>query len=101
MNTNFCIELSDDSAQNVSGGYYFGDPSNTTIRETLTIVKNLTSTVKVTGNFAGAEADAAAFGKGTSTQSITATYTDPGKSVSTATSISASAGHQMSGRPSY
>ncbi|MFQ3616118.1 MAG: hypothetical protein SNJ57_14410 [Cyanobacteriota bacterium] len=81
----------------VNGGYYFG-PSSTThvnavIKETLDIKKNLVSTVLVKGNFAGAEADAVAYGKNTSTQAISATFVDQGKaSMSTATSVSATSG---------
>ena len=90
MNTNFCIELSDDAAQNVSGGYYFGDPSTTNITENLNINKTLTSRVFVYGHFAGAEADAVAFGYGSATQAISSTATGPVSSESKATSISAS-----------
>jgi hypothetical protein len=96
MNTNFCIELSDDSAQNISGGYYFGDPVNTSITENLRITKYLTSCVDVKGHFAGSEAEAFADGPGSSTQSITLTATDPTGSVSKATSVSASSGSRMS-----
>jgi hypothetical protein len=90
MNTNFCIELSDDSAQNVSGGYYFGDPVNTNIRENLYITKFLASDVRVYGHFAGAEAGAQAYGYGSSTQAISDTYTSYFGSASNATSVSAS-----------
>ena len=89
MNPNFCIELSDDSAQNVSGGYNFGDSSYTSIYEKLDISKNLYSNTNVYGHFAGAEAEALAKGYGTSTQALSKTYTDPLTSASSATSVSA------------
>ncbi len=93
MNPNFCIELSDDSAQNVSGGYDFGNSSYTSIYENLNITKNLYSNAVVYGHFAGAEAEALAKGYGTSTQALSKTYTDPVTSASSATSTSATGGY--------
>jgi hypothetical protein len=92
MNTTFWTELSDDSAQNVSGGYFFGGNVNTTIKETLDIKKTLVSKVTVIGKFAGAEASAEAYGANTSTQAISNTYTGALGSASDATSISATGG---------
>jgi hypothetical protein len=79
--------------ENVEGGYYFGDPVNTRIREDLRIDKYFDGQTYVKNNFAGAEGSADAFGPSTSTQSITNTYSSyrVGSS-SDATSISASAG---------
>jgi hypothetical protein len=59
--------------ENVEGGYYFGDPVNTTIRENLYINKDFYGDTYVKNNFAGAEGSAVATGPNTSTQSITAT----------------------------
>jgi hypothetical protein len=98
MNTNFCIELSDESAQNVSGGYYFGESSNTVIKENLDIKKNFYSNVYVKGQFAGAEADAVAGGANSATQAITATYTGIYGSQSKATSVSATSGYNWNMR---
>lgn len=102
MNTNFCVELSDDAAQDVSGGYYFGASSNTlvtaNITENLTINKNFTSRTIVVGNLAGAEAAATALGNNTATQAISSTavvqggFFQRGGSASNATSVSATNG---------
>jgi hypothetical protein len=98
MNTNFCIELSDDSAQNVSGGYYFGASSYTNvyanIYENLSINKNFNSRTNIFGNFAGGEAAATAVGPNTSTQAISSTNVVQGYgSASNATSISGTNGY--------
>ncbi len=97
MNTNFWIELSDDAAQDISGGYYFG-PSSTTfvsanITENLNINKFFRSVTNVFGNFAGGEATATAIGANTATQAIsnTAVVQQLG-STSNATSLSATNG---------
>jgi hypothetical protein len=97
MNSNFGIELSDDSAQNVSGGYYFGSSSNTyvnaNIYENLNIKKYFESKTNVYGNLAGAEAEATASGPNTATQGITYTNVRQGYgSTSVATSLSATNG---------
>lgn len=93
MSTNLFVELSDDLAQNVGGGYYFGDPVNTNIRENLEIFKYLQSDVFVRGQFAGAEAGAVADGPDSATQAITNTITDYRfGSASQATSTSATNG---------
>jgi hypothetical protein len=79
--------------ENVEGGYYFGDPVNTRIREDLRIDKYFDGQTYVKNNFAGAEGSADAFGPNTSTQSITATnavYRFGSSSEST--SVSAAAG---------
>lgn len=79
--------------ENVEGGYYFGDPVNTTIKENLDIKKRFDGVTKVKGNFAGSEGSAFAEGPNTSTQSIT--YTDAvyrRSSTSLATSVSAASG---------
>jgi hypothetical protein len=59
--------------ENVEGGYFFGDPVDTRIREDLRINKYFDGQTYVTNNFAGSEGYATAFGPNTSTQSITAT----------------------------
>jgi hypothetical protein len=93
MNFNTCIELSDDSAQNVSGGYYFGPNSSTTVTENLTIKKYFESKTNIYGNFAGAEADAYASGPNTSTQAVSYTNVIKGvSSASNATSVSGTNG---------
>ena len=102
MNTNFCAELSDDAAENVSGGYYFGSSSttfvNANITENLTINKLFQSRTNVFGNLAGAEAAATAFGSNTATQAISSTgvvqggFFQQGASASNATSLSATNG---------
>lgn len=97
MNSNFGIELSDDSAQNVSGGYYFGSSSTTTvtanITENLNINKYFQSKTNIYGNFAGAEAGATASGPNTATQAISSTNVVQGYgSASNATSISGTNG---------
>lgn len=94
MNTNFCIELSDESAQNISGGYYFGESSNTNITENLYINKNFYSKVDIKGQFAGAEGDAIAQGPNSAAQAITATYTGVLGSQAKSTSVSATNGYQ-------
>lgn len=77
----------------VLGGYDFGGNHSSNIYENLYINKYLRSDVDVYGNFAGAEADAKALGKNTSTQAISRTFTDQGyASASNATSVSASEG---------
>ncbi|WP_373542177.1 hypothetical protein [Chamaesiphon sp.] len=97
MNTNFCIELSDDAAQDISGGYYFG-PSSTTnvnanISENLFINKYFQSITRVFGNLAGGEATATAIGANTATQAISNTQVVQGfGSTSNATSLSATNG---------
>jgi hypothetical protein len=93
MNFNTCIELSDDSAQNVSGGYYFGKSSTTNVTENLNIKKYFESKTNIYGNFAGAEADATAYGPNTSTQAISYTTVTKGvSSASNATSVSGTNG---------
>ena len=97
MNTNFCIELSDDAAQDVSGGYYFGASSTTNvtanISENFTINKTFLSRTAVVGNLAGAEAAATSIGLNTATQAISSTTVVQGfGSSANATSISASNG---------
>ncbi|WP_295622080.1 hypothetical protein [Chamaesiphon sp. GL140_3_metabinner_50] len=101
MNTNFGIELSDESAQSVSGGYYFGSSSNTNVNaniyENLNIKKYFESKTNVYGNFAGAEAEATASGPNTATQGISYTNVVKGYgSTSNATSLSATNGYRWS-----
>jgi hypothetical protein len=98
MNPNFGIEVTDDSAENVSGGYYFGASSTTLVKanitENLTIDKKFTSKTMIRGNFAGAEAGATAFGANTATQAISSTTVVQGYgSTSNATSISGTNGN--------
>jgi hypothetical protein len=83
---------------NVEGGYYFGPSSKTNviakIKEDLDIKKNFVGKTFVKGNFAGAQANADAIGKNTSTQAITETFAVQGKaSSSVATSVSATSGY--------
>jgi hypothetical protein len=92
MNTNFGIELSDESAQNVGGGYYFGESSNTNVYENLSINKKLYSDTYIKGNFAGAEAKAIAGGPNSATQAVSFTYTGAYGSESNATSVSGTSG---------
>ena len=97
MNTNFCIELSYDAAQDVSGGFYFG-PSSTTvvtanISQIFSINKSFLAQTAVVGNLAGAEATATSIGLNTATQAISSTTVVQGSgSSANATSISASNG---------
>ncbi|MBW4540860.1 MAG: hypothetical protein KME43_17165 [Myxacorys chilensis ATA2-1-KO14] len=78
---------------NVLGGYFFGESSNTVIKEYLELNKKLTSKVDIKGNFAGAEADATALGKNSSSQAVSYTFTKEGfGSESKATSVSGSQG---------
>lgn len=89
MTNNLWIELSDDSAQNVSGGYYFGDSSYTKIREELDINKNFKSKVEIKGGFAGAEADATYEGPQGAAQAVTASFTGFKGGYAKSTSVSA------------
>lgn len=81
----------------VKGGYYFGPSSKTfvfaKIYEDLKINKKFNSDVNIDGNFAGAQANADALGKNTSTQAVSVTFTKEGVgSTSVATSVSGSEG---------
>jgi hypothetical protein len=79
--------------ENVEGGYYFGDPVDTRIREDLRIDKYFDGQTYVRNAFAGSEATADAFGPNTSTQTITDTLAVYRvRSDSQATSVSAAAG---------
>jgi hypothetical protein len=79
--------------ETVEGGYYFGDPVNTTIRENLDIRKYFDGQTYVRNNFAGSEGTALASGPSTSTQSITASNAVYRVgSASQSTSVSAAAG---------
>jgi hypothetical protein len=81
------------SEATVEGGYYFGVSSSTYITENLNITKYLNSKVDIKGNFAGAEAEATAMGKNSTTQALSFTNTVQGVgSSSSATSISGSLG---------
>jgi hypothetical protein len=98
MNPNFGIEVTDDSAENVSGGYYFGSSSTTIVKanitENLDINKKFKSITFIRGNFAGAEAGATAVGANTATQAISSTTVIQGYgSTSNATSISGTNGN--------
>jgi hypothetical protein len=89
MTTNFWIEISDDSAQNVSGGFNsaFG---NVYFNENFYVNKSLYSYANPTGYLATAESDAKAYGYGAAAQIFTNTYTTPGYAFAQGTSISAS-----------
>jgi hypothetical protein len=89
MSNNLWIELSDDSAQNVSGGFnsafgkvYFDEYFN--------VDKKLKSDTKVRGYLATAESDAQAYGDGAVAQIFTNTITTPYAVSAQGTSISAS-----------
>jgi hypothetical protein len=89
MSNNLWIELSDDSAQNVSGGFNsaFG---TVYFNEYFKVDKELYSDVRVRGYLATAESDAKAYGKGAVAQIFTYTETTPFGAYSQGTSISAS-----------
>jgi hypothetical protein len=89
MSNNLWIELSDDSAQNVSGGFNsaFG---NVYFNEYFNVYKNVYSNVDPRGYLATAESDAQAYGRGAVAQIFTNTYTTPGYTFAQGTSISAS-----------
>lgn len=106
MNTNFCVELSDDAAQDVSGGFYFGQSSttnvNANIRELFVITQDVFSVTRVVGNLAASEAAASAIGNNTATQTVSSSAVvqgspfSRGQSYSDATSISATNGANFS-----
>lgn len=89
MTNNLWIELSDDSAQNVSGGFNsaFG---NVFFSEFFDVNKELDSDVRVRGYLATAESDAQAFGNGAVAQIFTNTFTTSSGAFAQGTSISAS-----------
>lgn len=79
----------------VVGGYYFGPSSLTVNLQYLGIGVGLTSVTKISGNFAGAEADATAMGSNTFTEAITSTTVVQGVgSISNATSAAGTNGFQ-------
>jgi hypothetical protein len=89
MTTNFWIEISDDSAQNVSGGFNSAY-GNVYFNEYFNVYKNVYSNVDPKGHLATAESDAKAYGYGTVAQIFTYTETTPYSSYAQGTSISAS-----------
>jgi hypothetical protein len=88
MSNNLWIELSDDSAQNVSGGFNsaFG---RVVFDEFFNVDKRLDSDVRVRGYLATAESDARATGSGAVAQIFTFTETDSRSASAQGTSISA------------
>lgn len=77
MNPNFFVELSDDSAQNVSGGLVIG--TTTTGGATFTLKKTYHSYIQLSpGNAADAGASATAFGTRTVAEANTSTYSQQG-----------------------
>lgn len=87
MNTNFCIELSDDAAQNISGGL------SVSFNERFQIYKSIVSKTDIYGNVATGVATATATGSDTVTQTITLTNAAQGySSSSTSGSVSATSG---------
>jgi hypothetical protein len=70
MNTNFCIELSDDSAQNISGGFDFGSNSFTTAQFGFLSGSLITSRTRIDGNTAIGESDNVALGRYTYTNGV-------------------------------
>ncbi len=77
MNSNFFVELSDDSAQNVSGGILI--TTNTTGGATFNLNKTFYSTISIgQGNSADAGAGATAYGTRTVAEANTYTISQQG-----------------------
>lgn len=91
MNSNLFIELSDDSAQNVSGGLYLGTSTNSSAIFNLN--KQFYSTISIgRGNSADASASASAVGTRTLAEANTGSTTIQGYSSSAgSTSVAVSA----------
>ena len=91
MNTSFWIELSDDAAQNVSGGWSRG---GTTVyfKEQFYVEKYIKSNLNISGNVAVAAATSNAVGYNTVTQTYTGSSVYQGySSSSTSGSVAAAA----------
>jgi hypothetical protein len=85
MNSNFFVELSDNSAQGISGG----STSNRTTNITLNVNKKFNSDVKITGQAADADAYAYAYGKNSLAEVYTTAETGSWGSEATSQSIAA------------
>jgi hypothetical protein len=83
MNSTVCIELSDDSAQNVSGGYTSTRNSNVT----LNVKKTFDSNVKAVGQAADADAYAFAYGPNSLAEVYTSAITTKAGSEAMSNSI--------------
>lgn len=83
MNSTVCIEVSDDSAQNVSGGYSFTRNSIITLK----VKKTFDSTVKAVGQAADADAFASAYGTNSLAEVFTSAVTTRNGSEAMSTSI--------------
>jgi hypothetical protein len=70
MTNNLWIELSDDSAQNISGGFDFGDSSLTLVEFSLLSGSLIGSRTLIDGNTAIGESDNEARGFGTFTNGV-------------------------------
>lgn len=92
MNTNFGIELSDDSAQNVSGGLRGSVSLDVFKRSSINVFvnKNVFSNANPKGNLADAEAYADASGKDSLAETLTLSNTTPFSSSAYSGSTSAS-----------
>jgi hypothetical protein len=89
MTNNLWIELSDDSAQNIGGGFN-SDYATVYFDERFYANKQFYSYADPKGHLATAESDAYASGPGSAAQIFTYTDTTPYYSVARGTSISAS-----------
>jgi hypothetical protein len=70
MTNNLWIELSDDSAQNISGGFDFGDSSLTLVKFGFLSGSAIISINDIKGNTAIGESDNSAFGTNTFTNGV-------------------------------
>jgi hypothetical protein len=87
MNSNFFVELSDNSAQGVSGG----STTNRTTNITLNVNKKFNSEVKIIGQAADADAYAYAYGKNSLAEVYTTAETGSWGSEATSNSIAVTA----------
>jgi hypothetical protein len=70
MTNNLWIELSDDSAQNISGGFDFGPSSFTTVQFGSLIGSLVLAGTRIDGNTAMGESDNQALGRATYTNGV-------------------------------
>ena len=70
MTNNLWIELSDNSAQNVSGGFDFGPSSFTSVKFNSFIASLTVSQTRIDGNTAMGESDNVALGRATYTNGV-------------------------------
>jgi hypothetical protein len=90
MNSTVCIEVSDDSAQNVSGGFSSNRNSNITLR----VNKTFDSTVRAVGQASDADAFASAYGPNSLAEVNTYAITTAAGSEAYSNSIAFSAGNR-------